>query len=412
MKESLRINYLHQYFIPPSGSGGTRSYEFARRLIDMGHEVHMITSSAYLPAEYQKMGAGIFQTEISGIPATIIPVPYSTAEKYIDRIKAFVYFAIQASKIAMKHPADVIFATSTPLTIAIPAIAGKLWQRIPMVFEVRDLWPELPIAIGAIRNPILVYIARKLERVAYKNSEHIVALSPGMKDGVVQSGFPQKRVHIIPNSCDMELFKVPAGAECEFRARYPWLGERPLIIYAGTLGIINGVGYLAHVAKEMLEINSDVRFLVLGRGFEWESINKLAGEIGVLNKNFFMESHIPKAQMPSALAAADIATSLFIDLPEMRHNSANKFFDGLASGTPMAINYEGWQADLLKETGAGVIMNPVDHKLAAATLNNLLQNPSTLEATGIAARELASKRFDRDTLAQQLEKVIQSAAST
>lgn len=410
MKQSLRINYLHQYFIPPSGSGGTRSYEFARRLIDMGHEVHMITSSAYLPEEYQSKNSGISQTKISGIPATIIPVPYSTAENYTDRIKAFVYFAVQASRIAMKQPADVIFATSTPLTIAIPAILGKLKQRIPMVFEVRDLWPELPIAIGAIRNPILVYLTRMLEKMAYKSSTQIVALSPGMKSGIVQSGYPQGQVHVIPNSCDMELFNVTADAGSEFRKRYSWLGDRPLVIYAGTLGIINGVGYLARVAQEMQEINSEVRFLVLGRGFEWEPINKLASELDVLNKNFFMEPHIPKSEMPAALAAANVATSLFINLPEMRHNSANKFFDGLASGTAMAINYGGWQADLLNETGAGIIMDPADYKIAAATLNNLIQDPAALKSAGIAARELASKNFNRDILAKQLENVLQSAA--
>jgi len=413
MPKSLKISYLHQYFTPPNAAGGTRSYEFACRLIAAGHEVHIFTSSAYLPSEYQSRPELIYETEIAGIPSTVINLSYSNAMGFLARIFAFSGFAFHASRVVMSHPSDVIFATSTPLTIAIPAILGCLWQRIPMVFEVRDLWPELPIAVKAIRNPLFKWCALWLEKVAYKSSAQIVALSPGIKDGIVRVGYSSQNVHVIPNSCDIELFCVGNEERIEFRRQFDWLAERPLVIYAGTLGLINGVGYLAKLANEMESINPDVRFLIIGRdSLETESVRLLADELGVLNKNFFMIPQINKNEMPSALAAADVATSLFIDLPEMQNNSANKFFDALASGTPVAINYGGWQADLLQQHKAGIVLDPSDLHQAALSLSKFLVDKERRHQSASSALNLARESFNRDDMAKKLEMVLHTAVNT
>ena len=179
---ALRILYLYQYFVARQGHGMTRSYEFARRLIDMGHEVTVITLPGYLPEEYQVFKK-ITRIEIEGVPVIILPVSYSNYMSFRRQIFAFVKFAALASWTCMRSPADVIYASSGPLTIAIPATIGKVWQRIPMVFEVRDLWPELPIAIGALKDPLSKSLARSLEWIAYHAANQVVALSPGMVEG-------------------------------------------------------------------------------------------------------------------------------------------------------------------------------------------------------------------------------------
>ncbi len=202
----MRILYLHQYFCPPQSSGGTRSYEFARRLIASGHEVCMITSSAFLPSCGQ--APRVSHQDIAGVPAIVIHVPYSNALPFGQRIRAFFQFAWYASREAIRQKADVVLATSTPLTIAIPGLLARLRHRIPMVFEVRDLWPELPIAVGALKNPLAKTGARWLEWIAYHSSAHIIALSPGMAEGVIRRGIPSNRVTVIPNSCDLDLFDV------------------------------------------------------------------------------------------------------------------------------------------------------------------------------------------------------------
>src|SRR5690606_7310543 len=153
---------------------------------------------------------------------------------------AFVQFATRASSRAASLRADVVFASSTPLTIVLPALYAARRLRIPIVFEVRDLWPAVPIAMGAIKNPFAIRAALWLEQLAYQNSRHISALAPGMKDHVVAKGVPAERVTVIPNGSDVEIFAKAAGTGAEIRARHEWLRARPMVLYCGAIGRVNG----------------------------------------------------------------------------------------------------------------------------------------------------------------------------
>lgn len=401
----MKIIYLHQYFHTPDVPGSIRSYEMARRMVARGHEVDLITSDRRPPPGSR----GWRETNEAGIRVHWLPVPYENTDSVADRVKAFFKFAYGAAQRASNIKADLIFATSTPLTIALPAVWAAKRQKIPMVFEIRDLWPELPIAMGALKGRPTIAAAEWLERFAYNNAAEVIALSPGMKDGVVRTGYPAERVHVVPNSSDLELFDVPASAGEAFRAQYDWLGDRPLIVYVGTLGAINGVSYLAELAARVREHAPEVRFAVVGGGAEEPKIRARAQELGVLGDNFHMLSKIPKREVPALLSAATFATSLFIDVKEMWHNSANKFFDGLASGTPMLINYGGWQADLLRESGAGIVLPPHDLDAARDTLLGALRDPARLTQMAHASKQLAVEQFSRDVLAEKLIGVLEGA---
>jgi glycosyltransferase involved in cell wall biosynthesis len=330
---------------------------------------------------------------------------------YRDRIISFMRFAFFSAHKAASLNADVIFATSTPLTIALPAIYASVLKRTPMVFEVRDLWPEIPIAVGALKSPVLIKAAKLLEIAAYRFSRHVVALSPGMKDGIAKTGYPEARITVIPNSCDLDLFDVQKQCGDEFRAKFRWLGNRPLVTYAGTMGFINGVSYMASLAKHVLESDPDIRFLVVGKGKEEQKVKDNAGALGVLNKNFFMIPAIPKREIPYLLSASDITTSFVIDMKELWANSANKFFDSLAAGKPIAINHEGWQADLLRKTGAGLVLDPINIGKSANILIQALNNKAWLEKATLAARKLASDEFSIDIHAKRLETVLQNVVN-
>lgn len=403
----MKIIYLHQYFNTPDMSGGTRSYEMARRLVFAGHDVQMITSSRVLDGQSTEW----FTTIENGINVHWLPVPYSNHMTYRDRIIAFIRFAVLAMGKAKELGGDVVFATSTPLTIAVPAVLAARKKKIPLVFEVRDLWPELPVAMKALRNPVLIWLAKKLELWAYRNSEAIIALSPGMKNGIVKSGYPADRIAIIPNSSDNFEFYYNRQAAMQFRAQREWLQGRPLLVYAGTFGRINGVGFMVALAKEILTINSNIRILLVGDGQEKAKIIKQAEQAGVLHVNLFVEESLPKKDIPALLSAANMASSLFIDLPEMQANSANKFFDALASGTPVLLNYGGWQHELLlaKQCGLSIWRMPIDE--AAKEVVSRITDKAWMEGAGRAARELAEAVFDRDKLAAQFGGVISVAAS-
>ncbi len=403
----MKIIYLHQYFNTPDMPGGTRSYEMARRLVEYGHQVEMVTSWREEDGK-----SDWFNTQEAGVSVHWLPVPYSNKMGFAQRLTAFNKFALGAALKAIWLQGDVIFATSTPLTIAIPAIIASKFRKIPMVFEVRDLWPELPIAIGALKNPILKFGAKLLEKLAYFNSEHVVALSPGMLEGIVKTSYPRGRVSMIPNSSDIDLFKPDQIKAQEFRQTYEWLKDRPLVIYCGTMGEINGVEYLAKVAKEMLSINPEIRFLIIGHGKMEQFVKAEAERLGVLGINFFMLPQLSKQQIPIVFAAATISASTFVDLPAMWANSANKFFDTLASGTPALINYQGWQAELLSRTGAGMVLDVKSPKSSAVELNCKIQDSEWLKNASQSAIKLATDKFSRDRLAKQLEQVLLSAVKS
>jgi glycosyltransferase involved in cell wall biosynthesis len=368
----MRVVFFDQPFIPTRTHGSSRTYQLAKRLMARGHEVRIVTSSAHFPPEYQTESG---PTLIEGIPLIVLNVPYGNEMPFSQRIKAFLKFALLACREATRQKADVFFAGSPPLTIAVPAIVAKLWQRKPLVFEVRDLWPELPIAVGALKNPVLRWLAKILEWVAYHASDHVMALSPGMAEGVIRRGISPERVTVTYNGGDLDVFDVPAECGQPVRDRLGLKDGQPLVVYAGTFGLVNHLSWLLEVARTMLDIAPDVHFLLVGTGAERPKIIELARELGVLDRNLTIWEPLSKLDMPPVLAASTISVSTVLPLKELWHNSANKFFDALAAGKPQAINHEGWQADVLRETGAGIVMPADDTHQAALDLAAFIHDP-------------------------------------
>lgn len=402
----MKIVYLHQYFVTPDMPGGTRSYEMGRRLVEAGHEVHMITSD-----QSGRIGAseGWRFTEEAGIHVHWTTVPYGNEMPYGERIKAFFLFAWRSAREAARVGGDLVFATSTPLTIALPAVYAAKRCGIPMVFEVRDLWPAVPIALGALKNPLSRRLARRLERFAYGNASHVVALAPGMRDAIVETGYPSERVSVIPNGADLDLFDVPPEEGNRLRRLHPWLQGRPLVLFAGTLGMANGVDYLVRLASTVRTLDPEIRFLVIGGGKEVERVRGMAREQGVLESNFFMMNAIPKREIPAWLSASDLVTALFTG-PKIVWKDAvqNKFFDAMAAGRPIVNNFEGWQSRIAEEHGAGLILPAEDIPEAARLLTGAIRNQEWMEKARTAARQLGRERFSRERLAWELEQVLTS----
>lgn len=406
----MKIIYLHQYFNTPSMSGGTRSYEMAKRLVEAGHEVHMITSYR---GKKDSFNAGKwFHSIEDGILVHWLYNEYSNYMSYKRRILSFLIFAINSSIMANKMKGDVIFATSTPLTIAIPGLYAAKRNNIPLVFEVRDLWPEGPIRIGAIKNRFTIAFARWMEKKAYYGSDHVVALSPEMKKGIIERGYPKNKILVIPNSSDVRLFRISPERGKLFLRTHSYLAEGPLIVYVGTLGIINGVDYLVDIAKEMLQLNKNIRFLVVGDGKMRESIRKRSEEIGVLGKNYWMLPPVPKKDVPDILSASSLCVSFVIEKVSDKAQSANKVFDAFAAGKPVLINHRGWFADLIRKTGAGLIVPERNAFNAAWSIQEFLSDSEKVNKAIIASKKLADTQFNRDIHAKQLNEILISVVAS
>lgn len=401
----MKILLLHQYFRTSDMPGGTRTHELAKRWVAAGHEVEVITG-LNLAAEATKKWS---HSTVDGISIHWFHSPYAQMMSMTERLRAFFEFAWVADRRAagLESDFDLVVASSTPLTIALPAVRAAKRLGVPLVFEVRDLWPAVPIALGALNNPAARAGALKLERYAYDNSAHVVALSPGMADGVAAAGYPRSQISIIPNSCDFDMFAVPASDGLQVRADHDWLGDRPLCLYLGTVGPVNGLGWLLDLAHAVRQVDPEVRFWVNGEGSEHGAIRFRAGQEGLLNQTLFVGEDLPKPRVPPMLSAADVAFSVVADVPELNHNSANKVFDALASGTPVVINHEGWQADFIRETGCGLVLDRHDIDGSAKRLVEFLRDRAELERAGEAATKLAHDRFARDDHADQYLRIME-----
>lgn len=397
----MRIVYLHQYFNTPDMPGSTRSYEMARRWSEAGHDVEMVTS------DRGKSGNAWQKSVVDGITVHSFPVPYSNSMGTSRRILAFLKFVVGASLRARGLRGDVVFATSTPLTIILPALYACIGRRTPIVFEVRDLWPEMPIAVGKLTNPLGIAAARWLERLAYRRSAAVVALSPGMAEGVYSAGTDPSKVCVAPNSCDIARFRVDDAELAKFREANTWIDGRKLVVYCGTFGEINDVTYLVRVAAEMKKFDRGIVFALYGDGRDRTSAVKAASECGVLEDNLFIFQPVPKREVPLIFSAATVVTSLFKPIPAMEANSANKFFDALAAGRPLAVNYGGWQAELLSQHNAGIRLDNLDYECAARALSEFVSNSSAIAEAGVAAHQLGGSQFSRDQISMRVLSVIE-----
>tara|TARA_R110002050_G_scaffold167701_2_gene298634 strand:- start:3671 stop:4897 length:1227 start_codon:yes stop_codon:yes gene_type:complete len=405
----MRILYLHQYFATPESNAGTRSYEMAKRFVKNGHDVTFITSSAYFADSYNlKSGWNLIQFE--GIKLYVLHLKYSNKDIFIKRIFKFIWFSICSTIKSLSIKADVVFATSTPLTIAIPGLFYSKLKDIPLVFEVRDLWPELPIASGVIKNRLVIKFATWLETYTYKNSNRLVGLSPGMCDGIIKHGIAADKVTLATNSCDTDLFDVDKKVGCNYlKSKLNFVGGRKLIAYTGTFGLINNVGYIVELAKAADKMDSNLCFVAIGDGMQKQQIISDAENAGVLNKNLYILSAVPKTEIVELLSAADLSLSLFGSVKEMWHNSANKLFDALASQTPIAINYGGWQQDFIKEYNCGLVLDDTDFNKAAASISHFLSNQSEYDNAVVSCKVLSYDHFSRDIMAARIEKTLMDA---
>ena len=401
----MKIIYLHQYFNTNDMPGSTRSFELSKRLVSNGHKVYLITSKR---DDYQLQKYG--WTKENGIDVYWTPVSYSNKMGFLRRIFSFLLFSIKSLKVTLSIDADIIYATSTPLTIAIPAIIYSRIKAKPMIFEVRDLWPEIPIAVGALKSPFTRFLALYLEKLAYKNSKKIIALSDGMRSGIIKKGYPANKINVITNLSNTRAYEeIDKNKDYGIRIHnyYPEPLDK-LVIYTGAFGHVNDVNYLIKIAGAIKNINNKIKFIIAGEGVEQQNIYSTSKELGVLNSSVFIIDPLEKSKIPLLYSKASIVSSLFINLEELWNNSANKFFDGLAAGKPIMINYSGWQRSLLEKYNAGFYVPFDDYLKGAEILNKIVNNIDLSKNMGRAAKKLANKHFAIDAQYPKFEKTLKS----
>ncbi len=406
----MRILYFHQHFSTPDGSTGTRSYEMARALINGGHSVIMVCGSykggkTGLSNEFKR---GFRRGLVDGIDVIELELKYSNHDVFLKRVIVFLKFALRSIWIALKEPSDLVFATSTPLTAGLPGIFAKWVKRKRFIFEVRDLWPELPREMGVISNPIILSLMSALEWLSYNSADACIGLSPGIVDGIKKRSKENLEVAMIPNGSDLHLFNDPDIVAL----RPPGCSEGDFVaIFTGSHGIANGLKAVLQAAQELKKQNIDeIKLVFIGDGKLKPELVKYAQDSG-LDNCIFLEP-VAKKELVKYLKGSDLGLMILDDIPAFYYGtSPNKFFDYLAASLPILVNYPGWLADLINEYKLGVSVEPKDPKLFAAAIKEMLIDKNNAKVKRNNALNLAIDKFDRTKLAQEFISFLENQTS-
>lgn len=354
----MTITYLHQYFKFPNESGGTRSYDLAKRFAANGHKVEVVTTTSDVSYKTSEKWTTINR---DGITVHYIYIPYDNQLSYLDRIIVFIKFMYQSTFKCLSIKSDCILATSTPLTIGIPALINKWKSKTPYIFEVRDVWPEVVIAVGAIKNKLVQKLLYKLEKTIYNNASAIVPLSSDMKHSIV-SRYPNlqnKEIKVIENISEIDRFNTENLPSKSFLKEKGIPEGKFAVLYAGTFGTVNGIDYVIELAEKTISIDPNIIYILIGSGQKKDEVIEQAQDKNVLNKNVFILDSISKKDLPFIYSEIQMGSSFVTNIPELWANSANKFFDTLAAAKPILINYGGWQKEVIETDNVGYVLPPI-----------------------------------------------------
>ncbi|MCM8594244.1 glycosyltransferase family 4 protein [Accumulibacter sp.] len=395
----MRVLYFHQHFSTPRGSSGIRSYEMARRLLARGHQVTMVCGS------YGGGQTGLTDPFVDGrragktdgIDIIEFDLSYSNSDSFLKRTATFLKFAVRSVGLVFVEQYDLVFATTTPLTAGLPGIVARWLRGKPFVFEVRDLWPELPRAMGVIRNPMVLWAMSLVEWASYRSAQRLIGLSPGIVAGIARRGVPTEKVIMVPNGCDLDIF----GARVE-----PWrpaqVAESDLLaVFAGTHGMANGLDAVLDAAAELKQRKRhDIKLLLIGQGKLKPALKARAARAGLDNVVF--HEPVDKVRLAGLMAATDLGLQVLADVPAFYYGtSPNKFFDYIAAGVPVLNNYPGWLAELIRQHRCGYAVPPGNPAAFADALEHAAADREALKLMGARGRELAQGEFSRQMLADR-----------
>lgn len=389
----MKILYFYQYYATPKGSWGTRVHEFAQEWVKQGHQVQVVTS-LYSKSDL-KAEKFIEHQNFEGVDVTIINVRIDNKQPFLKRIYTFLAYAVCSVWFALTAKADVVIASSGPITVGIPGLVARYFRGRKLIFEARDLWPEGAIELGLIKNKFFQKIAYALEARCYKASSLVVALSIGMKQNI-ERRFPGTRVIDVTNAANIPLFSQIAT----FEGR-GLLVPRKYAIYTGNIGQVNNSLWLLESAKVLQEKGrTDLKILLVGEGQQRELID---AEIQKHNlKTLVIWGLMPKKDLVGLIQNAMVSLVPLKGTPVLDTSSPNKFFESLAAGVPVIQNTQGWMKDFLIQHEVGFTLDPNDPVQLAQKLIDLDTQQDKLEEMGTRAKVLAAQLFDKDYLAQKM----------
>ena len=400
----MHIAVFSQYHTNPDCPATSRHYTLLAHIAKT-HRVTLLTTPAWkgqrLTQEFSWVPAGVEIREAR--------VAYDNKMGPARRALSFAHYAAWAVREGLRiEKPDVIWGISTPLTAAWAAAQVARLRRVPWVFEVQDLWPSFPIAMGAVPTVLARQQLYRVEKQLYRSAQHILPLSPDMTRYVTDLGIAPAKVTTVLNGTDLDLAaRATLEVVARLRQKYDLTGKR-VILYAGTFGRANDIPTLVAAAEAMAAIDADVVWLFLGHGFFEPLIAAAAarwpGRIRLVGGQ-------ARHEVFGWFALAAVSVVSFLGLPVLDSNSPAKLYDSLAVGTPVIVTNGGWTKELVERHGCGWYAPASEAGALARQLRSLLAQPETLAAAGVSGRKLALAEFDRQKLAARVQRLLEEAAT-
>lgn len=405
-----RVLYVSQYFVSGDQPGGVRHWQHTRALARAGHDVTVVTSYVQhkertIPEEYRGKRIVRSHEDDMEVIRTYATPGYGRDMK--SRMSNYATFAMWSLLAELRIPRpDVVVASSPPLPAAAAAAAFARARGARFLLEVRDLWPDSIIPMGVVKDGKVITAARKMEHFAYRRADRIVALTEGIRDGIIAQGIPAGRISLITNGVDLDM----AGGE-HAPAHIEGVSDDAFVaMYVGNHGTYSSLGTVLQAAK-MLEDDPSIRVVLVGGGDQKPILQEMAGDLGLTNTTFV--DSVPKREVPSYLERADLGLIPYQDMPLFAGALPNKTFDYMAAGRPLlAAAPVGELTGLIDRAHCGWNVAPEDPTAMAAAIRDIAAQRDEARVRGAAGREYALAEYDRQVLAARFVRLVDDLATS
>ncbi|MGA3193598.1 MAG: glycosyltransferase family 4 protein [Terriglobales bacterium] len=413
----MKILYVSQYFPPEMGAPAARAAELSRHWVRMGHEVTVLTGfpnhpTGVVPAEWQSRFRRLHHVETVegvGIERTWLwPLPNRKAH---ERIRTYGSFCISSSicGLGLARP-DLIIGTSPQLLVALSGLWLASWKRVPFVFEVRDLWPESLVAVGAAAEGSFMH--RTLGTIAgflYGRADRIVVVTPAFKSHLIQHWrVPAEKISIVENGVETDLFRVdPDRLDIQKqlnlnRARFD---DRFLVCYIGTLGMAHGLETLIDAAERLRHTLPSALLMLIGEGAEKKHIAELAAARGLTNIEFIGQQ--PRESIPALISVSDLCLVMLKKTDLFKTVIPTKLLEYMACERPVIVAVDGQARQIVEDAQAGVYVPPEDSQALAQAICDLARNPEQRRQMGSNGRQYIRANLSRERTAQRYLSVLE-----
>ncbi|MCS6897081.1 MAG: glycosyltransferase family 4 protein, partial [Nitrospira sp.] len=406
----MRILFLSHYFPPEVNAPASRTYEHCKQWVKAGHEVTVVTCAPNHPrgVVYEGYRNAVFQREEKDGIRVVRVWTYVTAnEGFLKRTINYVSYMVSAVLVApFLAPCDVVISTSPQFFNGLAGYIVSRLKRVPWVLEIRDLWPESIVAVGAITSRPIIRVLEWLELFAYRKATHLVVVTDAFKSHMDRLGISADKVTVIKNGADLSLYQRPSQGH-EALARELGLEGKFVASYFGTHGMAHHLETVLEAADQLRD-HPRIVFLLVGDGAERKRLVDMRDAMNL--SNVLMLPQQPKERMPMLWSLSNVSLVLLKKSDLFKTVLPSKIFESMAMEKPIILGVEGESAELVRRSGGGVCIPPEDAKELAAQVLRLHDDHALCGELGARGRAFVLRHFDRAKLAGEFVRLLSAVA--